>query len=233
MKSILITGATSGIGRATALRFATAGYRVWCHGSSEQSDFSIAEEITANGGTAQKLVADFAKENEIRAMFAHIDSVDVLVNAAGTVTRSKPITTGNFRHTFEINVIALYLCSLLARDRGANSIVNVGSMRGLDHAATTPDYSASKAAVHNLTVALARDFAPDCRVNAVAPGFTKTGMHKGMQERLDLEANKTPLQRFADPAEIAEVIYFLASEQASFVTGETVKVDGGRNFVVA
>ncbi len=233
MKTVLITGATSGIGKATALKFAAQGYAVLCHGSSDTSNFSILDEIASNGGSAQKLVADFTKETEIRAMFETIDSLDVLINAAGTVSRSKPITTENFRQTFEINVIALFLCATLARERGASSIVNVGSMRGLDHAATTPDYSASKAAVHNLTVSLARQFAPDCRVNAVAPGFTKTGMHEGMQQRLDLEATKTPLLRYSDPAEIAEVIFFLASDKASFVTGEVVKVDGGRNFVIA
>ena len=106
-------------------------------------------------------------------------------------------------------------------------------MQGLQHCARTVDYAASKAAVHNLTVSLARGYAPECRVNAVAPGFTKTGMHAGMQERLDAEAAKTPLQRYAEPKEVAEVIRFLAGEQSGFVTGEVVTVDGGRNFVVA
>jgi Dehydrogenases with different specificities (related to short-chain alcohol dehydrogenases) len=166
-------------------------------------------------------------------MFAEIEHIDVLVNAAGTVSRSKPVTTENFRHTLQINLVSLFLCCTLARERGAKAIVNVGSMQGLQHCARTADYAASKAGVHNLTVSLAREYAPECRVNAVAPGFTKTGMHAGMQERLDAEAAKTPLQRYAEPKEVAEVIRFLAGEQSGFVTGEVVTVDGGRNFVVA
>ena len=232
-RAALITGATSGIGRASALRFAREGYHVYCHGRTEESDFSVVDEIDAAGGSAERVVADFADEDEIRAMFDPLEQIDVLVNAAGTVTRTKPVTTENFRKTLEINLVAPFLCATLAHEKGATGIVNVGSMQGLHHCARSADYAASKAGVHNLTVSLARGFAPDCRVNAVAPGFTKTGMHAGMQDRLELEATKTPLQRYAQPEEIAEVIFFLASEQAGFITGEIVTVDGGLNFVVA
>ncbi len=233
MKFALITGATSGIGRATALQLAREGFVVYCHGSSAESDFSIIDEIESAGGKAEKLIADFANQSAVRAMFEKIDSLDLLVNAAGIVTRSKPVTTENFRKTLEINLVSLFLCSTLAREKGATSIVNVGSIQGLQHCARSADYAASKAGVHNLTVSLAREYAPDCRVNAVAPGFTKTGMHEGMQDRLDAEAAKTPLNKYAKPAEIAEVISFLASEKAGFITGEIITADGGRNFVVA
>lgn len=230
MKSVLITGATSGIGKATALKFAAEGYFVLCHGKDENSDFSVISEIEKNGGLAKKVFADFSKEKEIRTMFEGIDHIDVLINNAGTVTRTKPITTENFRKTLEINLIAPYLCAELAKEKGVMSIVNTGSMRALLHQATTPDYSASKAAIHNLTVSLAKSYAPNIRVNAVAPGFTKTNMHEGMDDRLEQEREKTPLNITGNPADVAEAIYFLASEKARFITGEILVVDGGRNF---
>ncbi len=230
MKSVLITGATSGIGQAAARKFAAEGFFVYCHGSSENSDFSVVDEIEAAGSRTKKVFANMADEQEVRTMFNGIDSLDILLNNAGTVTRKKPITPDDFRNTCEINVIAPFLCSELARERGVTSIVNTGSMRALSHCATTPDYSASKAALHNLTASLARAYAPECRVNAVAPGFTKTAMHTGNDERLEKEAAKTLLQMFADPADIAEAIYFLASEKARFITGQVLVADGGRSF---
>jgi 3-oxoacyl-[acyl-carrier protein] reductase len=234
MKSVLVTGATSGIGRATAKKFAAEGYFVYCHGRDSSSDFSVADEIEAEtGGRVKRVVADFAHEDEIRRMFEEFSEVDVLVNAAGIVQRVQNLKPAEFRQTLEINVVALYLCCELAKERGVSSIVNIGSMQGLDHFARRPDYAASKAAVHNLTVALARAYAPDCRVNCVAPGFTKTGMHQGMLDRLMLEAEKTPLKMFALPEDIAETVFFVASEKARFMTGEIVVLDGGRSFAGA
>lgn len=230
MKSVLVTGATSGIGKATAIKFAQEGYQVYCHGKAEDSDFSVVDEIQNLGGTAEKVFADFSQETEIRDMFEHIESLDVLVNNAGTVTRTKPVTTENFRKTLEINVVAPYLCAELAHEKGVKAIVNLGSMRALPQTATTPDYSASKASVHNLTASLARMYAPNCRVNAVAPGFTQTGMHAGNQERLEKEAEKSLLKIYAQPEDIAEAIYFLASEKSRFITGQVLSIDGGRSF---
>jgi len=228
--SALITGSTSGIGKATALAFAQKGYFVYCHGRSESSDFSVLDEIRSEGGEAKKCVADMAVESEIHEMFQQIDTLSVLVNNAGTATRKKPVLGDDFRKTLEVNLVAPYICCQLAREKGVRSIVNVGSMRGLSQSATTPDYSASKAGLHNLTASLARMYAPDCRVNAVAPGFTKTPLHEGNDERLQMEAKKTPLQTVADPLDIAHSIFFLASEKSRFTTGQVLSVDGGRSF---
>ncbi|QQS59590.1 SDR family oxidoreductase [Candidatus Peregrinibacteria bacterium] len=229
-KTVLITGTTSGIGRASALLFFREGYKVICHGRSEQSDFSVVDEILQHGGKAEKAFAEMESSAEIEKMFEHISQVDSLVLAAGTVSRTKPISDEMFRKTLEVNVVAPFLCAELARKKGVSSIVFVGSMRGLSHCATTPDYSASKAAVHNLTVSLARTYAPHCRVNAVAPGFTHTNMHAGMEDRLEREREKTPLQKILTPEEVAEAILFLASEKATAITGQILVADGGRNF---
>lgn len=199
---------------------------MYVHGKDEASDFSILEEIPQG----KKVIADLLAPDAVEQLFTQIPELDVLVNNAGMVNRSKEKTIEDFQKIFQLHATVPYFLSLEAKKRGVKSIVNVGSMRALEHCATTPDYSASKAALHNLTISLARTLAPETRVNAVAPGFTETKMHDGNSERLETEAKRTPLQRAATPDEIAEAIFFLASPAASFITGEILRVDGGRNF---
>lgn len=234
---VLVTGATSGIGKATALKFAKEGYGVLVHGHDSQKDFAVVNEIEKMGGKAAPIFANFEREQGILLMFEEIEEkygkLNILVNNAGTVNRKnyEDLKADDFQRLFMINVTAPYICGLEAKKLGCTSIVNIGSMRGFPQEATTPDYSASKAAIHNLTVSMARAFAPECRVNCVAPGFTKTALHEGSEERLKMEADKTPLKRVAQPEEIAESIFFLASEKSKFTTGAILLVDGGRNFV--
>ena len=226
-KTVLITGASRGIGRATAEIFTKNGFQVLGHGREHCADKIFTKFFVAN----------FLEFSEIESMFAKIEkefgTLDVLINNAGTVNRKKidEFSGQDFQDLFAVNVTAPFLCARAAWRLGASAIVNVGSMRGFSQEATTPDYSASKAAVHNLTVSLARAFAPQCRVNCVAPGFTRTPFHDTNPERLKLEAAKTPLEKCAKAKEIAESIFFLASEKSSFTTGATLLVDGGRNFV--
>jgi len=235
-KIVLITGATSGIGKACALYFAKKNFIVLLHGSSQKSDFSVLKEIKQKGGKAYPLVADFLKEKEIEKMFVKIKQenkkIDVLINNAGMVNRKNAfdLKSEDFQKLFMVNVTAPFLCAKQAKNLGATSIVNIGSMRGFPSGATTIDYSASKAALHNLTVSLARAFAPSCRVNCIAPGFTKTPLHDSSPERLKIESTKTPLLKYALPEEIAQSVYFLSSEKSSFTTGAVLLIDGGRSF---
>ena len=227
-KIVLITGATSGIGYASALKFAKKGYNVIMHSRSKTLNEDFALDFVQ---------ADFSKADEISEMFDVIKKkhgkIDILINNAGMVNRKKinEYTAKDFQDLFMVNVTAQFLCARSAFNLGATSIINIGSMRALPAQATTPDYSASKAALHNLTISLARAFAPHCRVNCVAPGFTRTPLHDSSPERLEKEAKITPLKICAEPSDIANSVYFMASNDARFITGETLVVDGGRSFV--
>ena len=227
MKKVLITGSSTGIGRACADVFSENNFEVLGHGR-DFCDDKIFRDF---------FVADFLYHEKIEKMFTEISekfgNIDVLVNNAGMVNRKQidQFSWQDFQNLFAVNVTAVFFCARAAFNIGASSIVNLGSMRGFSQEATTPDYSASKAAVHNLTVSLARAFAPKCRVNCVAPGFTKTPFHDTNPQRLDLEAAKTPLKKCASSRQIAESVFFLASEKSAFTTGATLLVDGGRNFV--
>jgi NAD(P)-dependent dehydrogenase (short-subunit alcohol dehydrogenase family) len=236
-KTVLITGSTSGIGLAAAEKFAAEGFELIIHGQNPKKVKQIVSEFRQQGSKATGFAADFTDPEAINQLFTQIKQenpkIDILVNNAGIVNRKKipEFTAADFQKLLMVNLTAVFLCSRAAYDLGASSIVNIGSMRGFSQEATTPDYSASKAAVHNLTVSLARAFAPRCRVNCVAPGFTKTPFHSTAPERLEKEASITPLAKCASSEEIAESIYFLASDQSSFTTGAVLLVDGGRNFV--
>lgn len=224
MKSVLVTGATSGIGFSIAERFLAAkDFRVFIHGRSAKNNFSLCQKFP---NRTQQIVADFSNAEGVEKCFAEIPKLDILINNAGIVFREKEISAKRFEKVLYINTITPFLCSEKAVSLGASSIVNIGSMRGFSEAATTPDYSASKAALHNLTASLARKYAPTTRVNAVAPGFVRTPLHTN-PDRLLLEAEKTFLKRTGEPEEIAETVFFLAVT-ASFCTGTILRVDGGR-----
>lgn len=235
MKKIsLITGASTGIGKACAQKFIQEGYFVLIHGRRTENPEIIAEFGEDN---AAYLGADFLNEQEIFEMFKKIKNqwkkIDVLINNAGIVKR-KPdddLTVADFQELFMVNLTAPFFCAREAHHLGATAIINIGSIRGLPSGATSPAYSASKAGIHNLTESLAKEFAPNCRVNCVAPGFTLTPLHEDNLERLHKEAEKTPLKMYAEASDIAEAVYFLASEKARFVTGEIMVVDGGRSLV--
>lgn len=241
-KVALITGSSTGIGRATALAFAAEGARVVvnCTRTPEKGKV-VAREIAARGGEAIFVRADVSREPEVKKLFRVVakkwNGVDILVNNAGIAHQSTfaELSAAAFAYTLAVNLIGPFLCIKYAtpfmRRKGGGAIVNVASIRGLDVCARKDliDYSASKAGVINLTVSLAKELGgAGIRVNAVAPGITESELVK----RLNAEAKGkavagTIFKRMAQPEEIAQTILFLASDDASYLTGETITADAG------
>lgn len=235
----LITGGTSGIGRATAVALAERGAHVAISGRDPQRGAQVVAEITAAGGKAEFLPADLRDETAARSLAERaterLGHVDVLVNNAGIFPFGPTETTteADFDDVFALNVKAPYfLVAELApgmAKRGHGAIVNVTTMVAEFGAAGMGLYGASKAALVLLTKSWAAEYGPHgVRVNAVSPGPTRTPGTAPMGENLDQLAAAGPAGRPGSPEEIAEAIVFLASGRSSFVHGAIVPVDGGR-----
>jgi NAD(P)-dependent dehydrogenase (short-subunit alcohol dehydrogenase family) len=241
---VLITGALSGIGRATALAFAHSGARLVVSGRRDDAGEALVGELRASGAQAEFVRADVRREAEVASLVdrtvGRFGRLDVAVNNAGTEGRSGPLTEQtpeNFTATFDTNVLGTMLglkheLRVMIPQR-AGSIINLSSTLGSRGAADASLYVASKHAVEGLTKSAALEGAPfGVRVNAVAPGPIDTGMLErfaGSAERKSAMAQFVPLKRIGRPEEIAAAILFVASEQASFLTGEIIRVNGGRS----
>jgi NAD(P)-dependent dehydrogenase (short-subunit alcohol dehydrogenase family) len=237
--SALVTGGTSGIGRATAVALAGLGARVALSGRDEKRGNHVVSEIAAAGGQAEFLAADLADEAAVRSLARRaterLGHVDVLVNNAGIFPfgPTERTTEAEFDAVFALNVRAPYfLVAELAPEmakRGHGAIVNVTTMVAEFGAAGMGLYGASKAALVLLTKSWAAEYGPQgVRVNAVSPGPTRTEGTAPMGENLDQLAAAGPAGRPGSPEEIAEAIVFLAAGRSSFVHGAIVPVDGGR-----
>ena len=240
-KVVLVTGSTRGIGASIVYKFAKNGYNVAInYVSDDEKANSIKEDLENNYDIKALLVkADVSNENEVKSM---IDSIineygrlDCVVNNAGiaidTIFDMK--TVENFRRTLDVNLIGPFLVSKYAykylKEQDNSSIINISSTNGIDTIyPESLDYDASKAGLISLTRNLAIELAPDIRVNSVAPGWTKTDMTKNIDpDYQKQEESKILLNRFAEPEEIANVVVFLASNEASYINGEIIRVDGG------
>ena len=239
---ILITGALTGIGRAAALAFAEAGGRLVVSGRHEDAGQMLATELRGLGAEAEFVRADVRHDDEVRALvdrtIARFGRLDVAVNNAGTEGQPGPVTeqsTDLYAATFDTNELGTLLSMkhelrvMLAQ--GSGSIVNVSSAYGSVGAAGASVYVASKHAIEGLTKSAALEVAETgVRVNVVAPGTTDTGM---LTRFTSTDKNKAalvstvPFKRMATSEEIAHVIAFVASENASYMTGSSIPVDGG------
>ncbi len=245
-KAILVTGATSGIGAATARAFAAAGAHVLLTGRSEARGAAVCEAIATAGGKAAFGAGDVRErargEFLVGETVRHFGHLDVLVNNAGVIHRvDAPATTDEqWRDTMAVNVDAVFYLSRAAvpvmKGQGGGAIVNVASDASLIAAPAMAAYCASKGAVLQITRAMALDHAADgIRVNAVCPDNVDTPMLGGEARQLGIdpavylaESDKAiPLGRTAKPQDVADAILFLASERAAMITGVGLPVDGG------
>jgi NAD(P)-dependent dehydrogenase (short-subunit alcohol dehydrogenase family) len=229
----LVTGATSGIGRATALRLAEDGWDVTVHGRNSARGADVVREIEAKGGRAHFAAADLKDVAAVRSLVEQIGDVDVLVNNAGAswFGPTADIDQATFDDLFDGNVRSAYfLVATIAprmAERSSGSIISVASMAGQIGMAGGAAYGATKAALSSMTRSWAAEFSPrGVRVNAIAAGPVHSTPEKAaLIEQL---GKTTLLGRAAQVGEIAEVIAFLASNKASYLTGATLAVDGGR-----
>jgi len=239
-KSVIITGASRGIGKATALIFAKNGYDLLlCYQTREEEARAAAEEAKAYGVRAVPFQMDVASLSDCRRTAAkammEFGRIDALVCNAGIALPKLFTQTEEeeYDRLFGVNTKGVFfLTQAVAKEMiaaGGGTIVTVSSMWGIAGASGEVAYSASKAAVIGMTKALAKELAPSgIRVNCVAPGVVDTEMNACYDEDAMAElAEKTPLGKIGDPEEIARAVFFLASENASFVTGQTLTVDGG------
>lgn len=240
MKTVLITGSSRGIGRATAVTFAQNGYSVAVnYNKSSETAEKLCSELEQLGVKAKTFQCDVADKSAVNEMVKQIEAdlgqITVLVNNAGIAEQAlfSDITDEMWDRMFDVNVKGAYNCTQAVLPHMIHNkygrIINVSSMWGISGASCEVHYSASKAALIGFTKALAKEVGlSGITVNCVAPGVIATEMNGHLSEDIIEELkNETPLNRIGTPEDVAEAIYFLASEKSSFITGQILSVDGG------
>jgi NAD(P)-dependent dehydrogenase (short-subunit alcohol dehydrogenase family) len=241
---VLVTGALTGIGRAVAVAFAKQGAKVVAAGRRDEAGNALAQELRSLGSEAEFINADVRDEDDVRALVdktvARFGRLDVAVNNAGTEGQLGPITdqtAETYAATFDTNVLGVILSmkqeARVMQEQGSGSIVNISSTYGHEGAAGASVYVGSKHAVEGITKSVALELAESgIRVNGVAPGPTDTGMltrfTRTPENKADL-VTEVPMARLGLSEELANAIVFIASDDASYITGHILNVDGGHS----
>ncbi|MCW8407460.1 glucose 1-dehydrogenase [Legionella sp. PATHC035] len=241
-KTVLITGALAGIGRATAFAFAQEGANIVISGRKNEIGESLAKELCASGVDVVFVRADVRYEEEVKSLIdttmKRFGRLDVAVNNAGTEGQPVSIvdeTLENYQATFDTNVLGVFLCLKyelkVMMEQGSGCIINLSSIAGHTGVPGASIYCATKHAVEGFTKVAALEAAgAHVRVNAVAPGPISTDMFErftGTEENRAAFLERVPLKRAGLPDEVAQTIVFLASDKASFITGKVIGIDGG------
>ena len=239
-KIVLVTGASRGIGKATAQRFARAGYPVVVHYHTGKAEAeALAQALAAEGCAVMTQQADLRDSGQVQQMMEHIAQcwgpVDILVNNAGIAQQKlfTDLTDDDWHNMFAVHVDGAFYCcravlpAMIHQRSGA--IVNVSSMWGQTGGSCEVHYSAAKGAIQSMTKALAKEVGPSgIRVNCVAPGVIQTEMNGHLDaETLEALREETPLEQLGTAEDVANLIYFLATAEAGFITGQVVAVNGG------
>jgi 3-oxoacyl-[acyl-carrier protein] reductase len=239
-KVVLVTGSAQGIGRAIALRFAKGGAKIALNDIESQKDNldKIKKEIEELGSEAKYYFADVSKYEEVERMIKEIENdfkrLDVLVNNAG-INKDRTLakmTPEEWRAVIDIDLTGVFNCTkaalpLIIVNQG--NIISISSVVGEKGNFGQTNYAAAKAGIIGFTKSLAKELGRfGVRVNAIAPGFIETSMTEKVPEEVKVMAKKlTALGRFGKPEEVANLVYFLATEEASFITGTVINIDGG------
>lgn len=225
MKTAIVTGGGTGIGLATCHRLATAGYRVIAGGLDREGDLPEGAEF---------VTTDVTKDADLQALIGRAEQVDALVNCAGILRQEREWGVDDFKLVLDVNLTASMVAGTIAREKlraAGGAIVNIASMWSFFGSAKSPAYAASKGGIVALTRSMAVAWGPEgIRVNAVAPGWVLTRMGMGAKSDPTREPAITariPLGRWAEPLDVANVIAFLVSDQAAYVHGAVLPVDGG------
>jgi 3-oxoacyl-[acyl-carrier protein] reductase len=229
-KTVLITGSSRGIGKATATLAKKYGAKVILHGKTDSKDLrTLAKKLKS-----PYIFCDVSDEVEVKRIIKDFKKIDILINNAG-ISISKPfleLQEDDWMKTFKTNVMGVVNFSKAAvpimLKHKYGRIINVSSIKGLPQTAGRTAFASSKAALITLTASMAKEFKPYITVNCVAPGFTETEQtKKDWTERIYQQIKEVPIGRPAKPEEIAEVILFAASDKAGYINGQTIIVDGG------
>lgn len=239
MKTVLVTGASSGIGREVVRLFAKNNYNVVITYNSDKKGALELESEVNSGNNTLVLKCDISNEEDIIKMVNSVwdkfNSIDVLVNNAGIAidTTFEDKTKANFMKILEVNLVGTFLVSkyvseIMLKNKNGR-IINISSTNAIDsYYVESLDYDASKAGIISLTHNLANYLSPYVNVNCVCPGWVDTRMNSDISlEFREKQEDKILLGRFANPREIANVVYFLSSEEASYINDSIIKVDGG------